>query len=414
MKNLLLFIYQIILIPLGLIYLVLRLIKRRGAPGLCQRLGFYPPDLRRELARLDRPIWIHLVSVGEVLGGERLVQEMRAMLPASPAGGPDVPWVITTTTPTGQSVAAKLVRGGQDKLLYLPWDLGFSVRRAVRLIRPRLFVCFETELWPVLFHQLKKQEVPIAIVNGRISPNAYRRYLWVRPLMEIFLRPVRLFLVQSPQDAKRYAGIGAAKDRILVTGNIKWDIGADGNADADGSARLKTVLGLNGSHVVWTAGSTHAGEERIVLETYKKLRGARPDLRLLLAPRHPERIPEVEREAEALGVATVRKSSLGEGAGDRVVLLDTVGELRNFYRISDIVFVGGSLIPKGGHNLMEPAAFSRPIVTGPYLHNFAHAAELLSQAGWAWGGGRGRPTATGQGSGPRNPRGPSPRRGSRA
>lgn len=370
-----LFIYQLLLVPVGLAYLILRLLKGRGVPGLRQRLGFYPRDLRQALSKFERPVWIHMVSVGEVIGGERLIQELRTLLPG-------VPWVITTTTPTGQSVAAKLVRGSSDKLLYLPWDLGFSVGSAVRAIRPRLFICFETELWPVLFRRLEREGVPIAIVNGRISPKAYRRYIWIRPLMEIFLRPVRFFLVQSPQDAKRYASIGAAKDRISVTGNVKWDIGADGDASSDGGPGLRSLLGLVPAQLLWTAGSTHAGEEKIVLETYKKLRGTRPDLRLLLAPRHPERIPEVEREAAALDLPTVRRSGLEAGTKkDAVILLDTVGELKKFYRVSDIVFVGGSLIPKGGHNLMEPAAFSRPIVTGPHLHNFAHVAELLSQAG---------------------------------
>ncbi len=384
MTSFFLFLYQLGLLPFGLAYLLLRLLRGRGVPGWRQRLGIYSPEVKKALVALDGPVWIHMVSVGEVLGGERLIQELRALKP-------EMPWVITTTTSTGRSVAEKLVRGNHDQLIYLPWDLGFAVRRAVEAVRPSLFICFETELWPVLFHRLAASGVPIAVVNGRISPNAYKKYLWVRPFMEIFLKPVRLFLVQSPQDARRYAGVGASKDRVVVTGNIKWDLNPEEASGANGQPDLRVLLGLAPRDLLWTAGSTHSGEEEILFKTYQRLKPVHPGLRLLIAPRHPERVAEVERMAAVLGITTVRKSGLGsegqetggreQGAGGEVILLDTLGELKSFYQVSDLVFVGGSLVPRGGHNLVEPAAFRRPILTGPHLHNFANMAELLAQAG---------------------------------
>lgn len=360
-------IYAVGLALFGLGYLLLRKLRGRPTPGLKERLAFYPRPLREALDRLNRPIWIHLVSVGEVLAARPLIEELRRRYPGKG-------WVITTVTETGRSLAQELLRGPQDRLLYLPWDFGPVVRRAVGRIRPSLFLVFETELWPALFDELARREVPIAVLNGRISPAAYKRYLWVRRWMEGVLSCVALFFTQSPQDARRYAGIGAAKDRIVVTGNLKWDLKPPASSsNGAGPARVPGLL--------WTAGSTHPGEEKILMDVYRRLKSRFPGLRLLIAPRHPERVPEVEREAAAQGLATVRKSKrTGAETGDPVILLDTLGELASFYEISDVVFVGGSLVPHGGHNLVEPAVLGRPILSGPHLHNFQAISDALLQA----------------------------------
>ena len=202
-----LWVYQLGLVLFGLVYLVLRRFRGRPLPGIRERLAIYPSALKKELFWESCPIWIHLVSVGEVLTARPLIEELRRRFPGKR-------WVITTVTPTGREMAQPLVRSGKDHLLYLPWDFAPLVRRALEAIRPCLFLSFETELWPVLFRELSRQQIPIAVVNGRISPTAYRRYLWVRPWMQAVLSDVGFIFAQSPQDLRRFAVLGAAKDRM--------------------------------------------------------------------------------------------------------------------------------------------------------------------------------------------------------
>lgn len=370
--------YQAGLLLFGAAYLAVRLARGRELPGIRERLASYSPEVRERLARMDRPVWIHAVSVGEALAARPLVEELRRRFPGKS-------WVVSTVTPTGRGIALKQLRDSRTEVVYLPWDFGPVVKRAIKWIRPSLFLSFETELWPVLFDMLERAGVPVAVVNGRISPRAYGRYLWVRPLMQRALSPVGLFLTQSPQDARRYAALGAAKDRVTVTGNLKWDLGA---AHPNGAPpeQLRGLLGMNGAQKLWTAGSTHPGEERMIFEVYGRLKERYPTLRLLVAPRHPERAAEVEQEARRAGMKVARWSevrvseSATERVSDAVILLDTVGELASLYRISEFVFVGGSLVPHGGHNLVEPASLGCPILTGPHLENFQAIAESLRQA----------------------------------
>lgn len=386
-KRFLFWVYQAGLLVFGALYLLIRLARGRRLPGVDERLARYTDAQREALASARGPIWLHLVSVGEALAARPLVEELRRRIP-------ERAWLITTVTPTGREVAQRLVREGKDQILYLPWDLGPVVRRALRAIRPRIFLAFETELWPVLFRELGEAGVPVVVVNGRISPAAYRRYLWARPLMQRALLPVQAFFAQSPQDARRFAGAGAAMDRIAVTGNLKWD--QETAADGAQLERLRTELGIADGQLLWTAGSTHKGEELPLLQAYGDLRAEFPGLRLVLAPRHPERVAAVEQSIWAAGMKSVRRSELlksapgttvpgtvgsGTVGSDPIIVLDTIGELAGVYRISDVVFLGGSLVPKGGHNLVEPAALSRAIVTGPHLHNFQAVAEALGQAG---------------------------------
>ena len=380
MKRLLLWIYQVGLITFGAVYLLARVLRGRDLPGLRERLAAYSPEVRQRLAGLRGPVWIHLVSVGEVLAARPFIEELRSRFPQRK-------WVVTTTTPTGREVARKSFDDGKTQLLYLPWDFGPVVDRALNGIKPALFISFETELWPVLFDRLGRRGIPIVVVNGRISPRAYRRYLWVRPLMQRALEPVSLFITQSPQDARRYAALGAAKDRVTVSGNLKWDLGRSGNGDSSNSDELRRLIGLAPGQALWVAGSTHEGEERHILQAYSFLRGKFPKLKLVIAPRHPERTTSVEQEIQATpaeGWKPVRYSALKQGAAaggtETVLLLDTVGDLAGFYAIADVVFVGGSLVPHGGHNLIEPASLHKPILSGPYLHNFQAISELLQQA----------------------------------
>ena len=374
-------VYQFFFVLFGAVYLAVRLARGRELPGIRERLASYSPEVRERLARMDRPVWIHAVSVGEVLASRPLVEELRRRFPGKA-------WVVSTVTPTGREVAQKHLQDSRTEVIYLPWDLGPVVGRAIKAVRPALFLSFETELWPVLFDKLGRAGIPVAVVNGRISPRAYRRYLWIRPLMQRALEPVGLFLTQSPQDARRYAALGAAKDRIVVSGNMKWDLIPQVNGQMEKAQALRAAIGLTPGKRLWVAGSTHAREEFLILQAYSFVRRKFPELKLLLAPRHPERVVEIEQEVWASsgeGWTSARYSSLKQnGSTGRtdapIVILDTVGDLKDFYPIADIVFMGGSLVPHGGHNLVEPASFSRPILSGPYLQNFQAISELLLQA----------------------------------
>jgi len=371
--------YQMMLVLFGCVYLVVRILRGRASPGLRQRLAWYPKALREDLAALNGPIWIHMVSVGEVMAAAPLIEALRRALPKKR-------WIFSTVTPTGRSVAERLLRPGTDHLLYLPWDLGPVVNRAVRLVQPCLFLSFETELWPVLFHRLGREGIPVAVVNGRISPATLRSYLRIRFFMRRALWPVRAVLTQSSQDAQRFASIGVPETRVAVTGNLKWDLAPQASGDGAAPDRLRSLLKLSPEDILWTAGSTHSGEERTVLEAYRTLKPKHSNLRLLIAPRHPERADQIEQEASRIGLSLVRRSALEHRAPDApqqesVILLDTLGELATAYAASEIVFVGGSLIPHGGHNLVEPAVARCPILTGFHLHNFQAISEALTQTG---------------------------------
>ncbi len=372
-----LWIYQFGFGVFGFLYLLIRTMRGRPMPGLRERLAIYSSAQKEQLKKLRRPLWMQLVSVGEVVAAQPLILRMKERFP-------DSDWVVTTVTPAGRAVAEKNLAPLGVCVLYLPWDFQPITARAIRIIRPALFLSFETELWPVLYYQLEKAGVPVAVVNGRISARAYPRYLWVRFWMERFLHPVQLVLAQTPQDARRYAALGAAKDRIGIAGNIKWDLPVPAPVDSAEQARRRKLLGVSVQDCLWIAGSTHPGEEEIILRVYRRLRESFPGLRLALAPRHTDRTETIGQLVEKEGLRWVRKTALKDSSpvsAGTVVLVDTVGELTALYQISDLVFVGGSLVPKGGHNLIEPAVFSKPIMTGPFLQNFQAIAEALRAGG---------------------------------
>ncbi len=341
--------------------------------------GGYGRDLRQRLGALsdglpDEPrCWIHAVSVGEAATAVPLVEAIARRWPT-------LGIVMTTVTPTGARIVAdRLV--GLAVHRYFPLDLPGPVRRAVDRIRPRFFIAMETELWPNLLRALFRRGVPSMIANGRISDRSFRRYRLVRFLTARMLAHVRLFAMQSEEDARRIIALGALPERVVVTGNIKNDQVPPENG---GEALWQRLLGLEVGEPVWVAGSTHRGEERTVLDAYVRLRARFPALTLLLAPRHPERVPEVERLVRERGLEPVRRSELPKSqARGAVIILDTVGELAQVYRLATVVFVGGSLIPTGGHNMLEPAMLRKPVLFGPHTTNFRESAERLVRGGGA-------------------------------
>jgi 3-deoxy-D-manno-octulosonic-acid transferase len=317
----------------------------------------------------ERSIWIHAVSVGEVLAARTLVAPLRER-----AAGRRL--FLSTTTMTGNAVAQKHAVG-LDGIFYAPFDWPHPVRASLDTLNPDLLVLVETELWPNLIHEARARGSRVALVNGRISPRSFERYKLVRPLLAKVLAEVDLFLMQADAHAERIIALGAPADRVQVTGNLKFDaLEAPRSPD-----RLRQILAPGGQvpHPLIVAGSTMAGEEALVLQAYHAVREAVPEARLVIAPRHPERFDQVPALVEAAGFRCVRRSQTEPGrwrAGE-VMLLDTLGELAQVYPLAAAVFVGGSLVPTGGHNVLEAAVAGRAIVVGPSMTNFQEIADLF-------------------------------------
>jgi len=361
-------VYDFIFLLFVLIKLPVYLFKGKLKKDFLPRLGFLPRNLN-----LDRPIWIHAVSVGEAQAVKGLLEELRKVYG-------DKKFVISTVTVTGN----KIVRGyakKNDFVTYLPLDLSFIVRHVVAKINPSLFIIAETEIWPNIINALYQRKVPIIMVNGRISDASLRGYLAIKLFLKPVLNKIYACCVQSERDALRFKMIGVGADKIRTTGNMKFDAALINKNPGIGS-RLRYNLGLKQEDKLFVCGSTHRGEEEIILREYKKLLIIFKNLRLLIAPRHPERSQEVFTQITGFGFKAMMVSALSVQAGadtsaKTVFILDTVGSLLDYYAIADIVFIGGSLINKGGHNILEPASFSKPVLFGPFMSNFRDIADLF-------------------------------------
>ena len=342
--------------------------------GLLERLGFVPSRLRRQLAGLgrERPlIWVHAVSVGEVLAVRRLVNELKAELP-------EYVIAVSTTTRTGQALARE--RFGAERVFYCPLDLPWAVRAWLNTLRPRLFVLAETEFWPNLLNCCFRRKIPVAVVNARISDRSWPRYRRLRRLWRPFLSPLSSVLAQSQTDAERLKAIGCLPERVTVAGNLKFDVRAVSEAEA---TRLLKAF-THGLRLI-VAGSTLEGEEAALIEVWPLLLEADPQLAMVLAPRHPERFAAVAALLERSGIPWVQRSTWRHAPEDslkplipgQIVLLDTIGELASVYSLASVAFVGGSLVPAGGHNPLEPAQFGVPILMGSHFDNFRAITEDL-------------------------------------
>jgi 3-deoxy-D-manno-octulosonic-acid transferase len=359
--------YDLAFVIFAIIYLPYFLLRKKLHQGFFQRLGFLPFNLG-----LEQPIWIHAVSVGEARVAQALVKQLRGIYP-------EKRFVFSNVTTTGNRIVHSF-KEGDDFVFYLPLDLSFIVRRVVRKLRPCICIIVETEIWPNLITQLKKNAVPVVLVNARISDRSFLGYRIIRPLIKPILNKIDLFCVQSSRDAQRLSVLGAKSDKLKITGNMKYDFKDYTDYKRD-YTDYKLKLGLGSKERLFVAGSTHPGEEKIVLNTYKRLLNEFPDLRLLIAPRHPERAKEIERLAAKLEfqshfISTVQRTTQS-AKRKAIFILDTIGQLRSFYAIADIVFVGGSLIKRGGQNILEPAYFSKAILFGPYMFNFRDISELF-------------------------------------
>lgn len=340
--------------------------KRKYLNNFAQRLGRLPVHWRADA----RPaIWLHAVSVGETLAALPLLKSLRARFPQHRL-------ILSTTTATGQQVARERATE-VDGVCYFPFDWRFAVRRALQVVRPQAVILMESELWPNFLAECQVRRIPVIVANGRISDRSFKRSQRVRWLLKPLYRHVTRFLMQSAADAERAVALGASSERVRVSGNLKYDIGAAGLSDKQqGVAQeLNALFALTATPLL-VAGSTTerdgANEELFLLKAFTALR-KRPglsNLRLMIAPRHPERFMAV---AELLADTTwkfAQRSAPQATADADVILLDSIGELAALYQFADIVFVGGSLVPKGGHNILEPALHGKPIVVGPYMENF--------------------------------------------
>lgn len=331
-----------------------------------ERLGLGP-------AVPGRPVWIHAASVGEMQIAAVLVKGLRERFP-------DAPVLVTAFTPTGIGRAETL--GPSVATRCLPYDLPGSVRRFLDRVQPRLAVMLETELWPNLYRQCRRRGVPLVIGSARLSARSARRYRLLGALVRESLATATV-AAQSDVDAARFLSIGATPDRTHIIGNLKFDFTPPPDIAARGH-RLRTRYGAD--RPLWVAGSTHEGEEQAVLEAHRRVCEGHPRALLVLAPRHPNRFTEVAALLKARGIGFLRHSEAAprelRGAPE-VLLLDTLGELMDFYAAADAAFVGGSLVPVGGHNLLEPASLGVPLLSGPHQFNSAQAARLLTERGGA-------------------------------
>lgn len=347
-----------LLIPYTAYWFARAAVNASYRPGLSQRFGFGYPAL-------DTSIWIHAVSVGEVVAAAPLV---RALLREYPQHR----LVMTTVTPTGASRARSLF-GDKVDHAYIPFETPFSVNRFFAALRPVIALVMETEIWPNLYHGCGSRGIPLVLVSARISPKSVDSYRKLLPLFRETLSHGIVIAAQSRADADRFLSLGAAPERTRVTGNIKFDIELPEGLDEQGAA-LRS--GIFGSRRIWIAASTHEGEEEQVLEAHEQLLEQFPELLLVLVPRHPDRFDAVREVTKRRGHRVVSRTDERAVDDETTVFLgDTMGEMMMFYAASDIAFVGGSLVPIGGHNLLEPAAVGVPVITGPHGFNALEIAE---------------------------------------
>ena len=318
----------------------------------------------------DQPcVWVHAVSVGEVMLAQVLVSRLRARWP-------QLSFVVTSTSRTGYELARQ--RFADDLVSYAPLDFSWAVRTALRRWRPQLVVLVELELWPNLSWACRQADVPVAIVNGRLSAASARGYARVRPLIASVLRSCTLIAAANETYARRFCQLGARPETVRMTGSMKFD-GAETDRQNPRTLQLAAVAGLTGRETVFVAGSTQAPEEQLALDTFRQLAPRFPQLRLILVPRHPERFAEVAQLLDSCGVVWQRRSHLSHAhpARAHVLLVDAMGELSAWWGLADIAFVGGSLDRRGGQNMIEPAAFGAAVSFGPRTHNFRDISQLL-------------------------------------
>jgi 3-deoxy-D-manno-octulosonic-acid transferase len=337
---------------------------------LVQRLTAVVPKPKQG----SKTIWIHALSVGEVLSALPLVKSLRRHFPEEEVA-------FTVTTRQGMEIAQRELKNDGLLLLPMPLDFWRPMLRMIRCIRPKLFILIETDLWPGLMDHLSRRGVKIMLVNGRVSPRTLNSYKRFRYFFEKMLGMFHACLMQTELDRRRLLETGIKARNVKSLGNIKFDRGSSPMDEKERREWLE-AFNLTDDHEIWLAGSTHRGEERIILDIYKQIRSSFPRMRLIIAPRRTERAEEIRRLAQSKGLTTATRTALTpQSASYDVLILDTMGELGRVYGIAGISFVGGSLVPEGGHNLLEPASFGCPVLFGPHMDDFKIMAEQILETG---------------------------------
>ncbi|MBU0478352.1 3-deoxy-D-manno-octulosonic acid transferase [bacterium] len=337
--------------------------------NLSQRFGKLPQSLIN-VAQSGKSVWIHAVSVGEVAAAMPFIDEFRKTFP-------DYRIFLSTVTATGNQFAKKIK--DIDGLFFFPFDYSFAVKKAITHISPNMFITFETEIWPNFLKSAQDMKIPCILVNGRISPDSFKRYKKAKFLFKHILKNFSAFCMQTEQDRTRIMELGAEKRKVRVTGNTKFDALVSKEENADVKNKFTKLFGIRENDKVIIAGSTHKGEEEKVLDAFQYICQKVTNVLLILAPRHPERFREITKLLEDRNIDYILRSTLDKIKRDKqqVIILDTIGELSKLYTIADVVFIGGSLVPTGGHNVIEPASLGKPVVFGPYMYNFTESAKLL-------------------------------------
>jgi 3-deoxy-D-manno-octulosonic-acid transferase len=347
--------------------------KGRGRKGIRERFGFYPAA---QLAKIRgrRTIWIHAVSVGETRAAIPLVRALRQEYP-------DACLLVTTVTETGQEVARKIKEA--DLCLYFPFDLSWVVRRALNYLKPAAILIVETEIWPNLVCLASNAGIPLLLVNGRLSDRSFPRYKAAKFFIQGILKKFSAFCMQTGLDGQRVQRIGAPREKVTVTGNLKFDSKIVEFSQEE-IEQIRKELKVPVRTPVLVAGSTHEGEEEDLVRTYIRLLKDWPDLIFILVPRHPGRCGSVGEMIASHGVAYTLRTEIGSRkmllSGGEILLVDTMGEMLQVYALADIVFVGGSLVPIGGHNILEGSMIKKPVVFGPFMNNFKEISKLLQVA----------------------------------
>ncbi len=364
--------YDFIFLLYAIVYLPYLLLTKRVYPGFGMRFGLFSKVIKEQI-NAKTNIWLHAVSVGEVMVLDSFIGQLSKKYPAYQC-------VVTVTTKTGYAFASQRLRG-KALVLPSPLDFGFVVSRFVSLIRPKIYIAVETEIWPNIYRQLFDRKISLVVINGRISDNSYERYKAIRFLLKRVLNQVTLWCMQSPGDAQRIIALGAEDSRVLMTGNIKFD---DLPADED-----SPICDFNKVGLWWVAGSTHPGEEEMVLDVYEQIIQDRPEWRLMIVPRHIERVAQIMELIERRCLTAMKFSefnnlnlpnlAFGKSA-KTVVVVDTIGHLRSIYAKASLVFVGKSLCVGGGHNVIEPAFYGKPIVIGPKVENFRDIVDSFKNS----------------------------------
>jgi len=341
--------------------------KYRLFSDLEERLGFFSSEVKEKMNKITSWIWIHSASVGEIKIVQPLIENLKKRFPKNEI-------LFSVMTPAAKELVKKEKLA--DLLIFLPLDFNWVIRKTISLIKPKILILVETELWPNLIWRAKKMGAKIILINGRISNRSYRWQNLFPFFMKKVFSPIDIFVMRSVLDAERIITLGAPKEKVKVTGNMKYDQITNYQLPITSYQEF----GLRYDDLIWVCGSTREGEEEIILRVYSEILKKYPNLKLILAPRHLNRIPEIENLLKTKNVSFLRKSQLTINHQPLTVnclLWDSYGELMKAYAIATIVFVGGSLVPKGGHNILEPASLGKPIIFGPHMENFQEPAALL-------------------------------------